>query len=116
MYKILIIEDNQKIRDELAIFLNRNGYLCQAPDHFDDILLAVAAEKPHLILLPLILAIVHSVVGLRVANEAIASIGSVNAASNIIVTAGLILLVYGAYFLATYLGCRSMIGGRRMSL
>ncbi len=48
---IMIVEDNPKIRQELAIFLNRNGYRALAPDRFDAIAAVVLAESPHLVLL-----------------------------------------------------------------
>lgn len=51
MKKILIIEDNKKIRDELSTFLTKNGYLCEAPDEFEDIIDVVLSGKPHLVLL-----------------------------------------------------------------
>ena len=60
-------------------------------------------------LLPLSLACVHSIVGIKVANDAIRQVGSLNATMNIAVTAILILIIYGAYFLATYFGCRNII-------
>lgn len=34
--KIIIIEDDQKIRDELCTLLGRYGYDCQAPERFED--------------------------------------------------------------------------------
>jgi len=52
---------------------------------------------------------IHSVVGLTVANEAIRSLGGLNAAKNIFITAALILVIYGGYFLATFMGSRQMI-------
>ena len=90
---------------------NRRRYSILQKAGADDHLLGRAIFKQTAIyfLLPLALAIVHSIVGLRVANEAIANIGGVNAAYNISVTAAMILLVYGSYFLATYLGSRNMI-------
>lgn len=60
-------------------------------------------------LLPLSLATIHSVVGLKVANESIKTLGGVNVAQNIIIAAILILLIYGTYFLATYSSCKQMI-------
>lgn len=51
MKKILIIEDNKKIRDELSTFLTKNGYLCEAPDDFEEIIDVVLSTKPHLVLL-----------------------------------------------------------------
>ena len=60
--------------------------------------------------LPLGLALVHAVVGMTAANALIAQVGRVDAAASSFVTAGLILLVYGAYFAATYFGSRRAAG------
>jgi putative ABC transport system permease protein len=59
--------------------------------------------------IPLIVACIHSVIGIKVANDAVRLMGSLNAVSNIIITAVLILLVYGAYFLATFFGSKKII-------
>jgi putative ABC transport system permease protein len=59
--------------------------------------------------LPLALACVHSVVGIKVVNDVLCEFGSYNVTTNIIVTALLILLVYSAYFLATYLESKNII-------
>lgn len=53
MEKILIIEDNKKIRDELCIFLSQNGYECHAPGKFEDIIGLTVSLAPHLVLLDL---------------------------------------------------------------
>lgn len=60
-------------------------------------------------LIPLIVACVHSVVGIKVANDAIRMVGSLNAGSNIILTAIIILAIYGGYFIATYIGNKKII-------
>lgn len=57
MKKIMIVEDNKKIRQELAIFLTKNGYTCEAPDEFDAIVDLVILNKPHLVLLDINLPI-----------------------------------------------------------
>ena len=59
-------------------------------------------------LLPLTLALVHSVVGMKAANDIIATAGRVDSAASSFVTAGVLLAVYGGYFLATALTCRRM--------
>ncbi len=59
--------------------------------------------------IPLAVACIHSVVGIKVANDAIRQIGSLNAGANILITAVTILAIYGAYFLATYVGSRNII-------
>lgn len=60
-------------------------------------------------LMPLALACIHSVVGIKVANAAINDVGNINALSNIVITALLIIIVYGSYFLATYFSSKRII-------
>lgn len=61
-------------------------------------------------LLPLLLAVIHSVVGLTVASrEVIKVFGNMNVASTIFATSVFIVLVYGIYFLLTYVGSKSVI-------
>lgn len=90
---------------------SRQRYLVLKKVGADDRLIdrAIFRQTAIYFLLPLSLAIVHSIVGLRVANEAIRSMGGVNAAQNILITALIIILVYGGYFLATFIGSRQMI-------
>ena len=59
-------------------------------------------------LLPLALALVHSVVGMKAANDIISTAGRVDSAASSFVTAGVLLAVYGGYFLAIALACRRM--------
>ena len=59
-------------------------------------------------LLPLGLALIHSAVGMRAANELISTAGKVDSAASSAVTALVLLAVYGGYFLATALACRRM--------
>lgn len=60
-------------------------------------------------MLPLSLALVHSVVGLSEINRLISMFGNIDLTKNIVITALFIILVYGGYFLATYLGSKSII-------
>ncbi|KDR95627.1 putative ABC transport system permease protein [Peptoclostridium litorale DSM 5388] len=60
-------------------------------------------------MMPLLLAIVHSIVGLSVANNVIASIGKINAGKSIFITAAFFTAIYGGYFAATCAGCKSII-------
>lgn len=53
MYRIMIIEDNEKIRNELCDFLSKNGYEAIGPDDFEHILESIQTEKPDLLLLDL---------------------------------------------------------------
>ncbi len=59
-------------------------------------------------LLPLALALVHSAVGMKAANDIIFTVGKVDSAASSLITAGVILVVYGGYFLATALACGRM--------
>lgn len=51
MPKILIIEDETSIRDELIILLRNNGYVTEAITSFEDIISQISAADPDLILL-----------------------------------------------------------------
>jgi DNA-binding response OmpR family regulator len=51
MTKIVIIEDNETIRAELSVFLNRNGYETEAPELFDDVVSMAVAPATDLVLL-----------------------------------------------------------------
>lgn len=51
MPKILIIEDETSIRDELIILLRNNGYATEAITSFEDIPSQISAADPDLILL-----------------------------------------------------------------
>lgn len=64
-------------------------------------------------MVPLVLALVHSYVGITVSNEVIQIYGNMNVTQNILFAALIILLIYGGYFIATYLGSKNMITGKR---
>ncbi len=59
-------------------------------------------------LLPLGLALIHSAVGMKAANDVIAYAGKVDSVQSSLVTALVLLIVYGGYFLATALACGRM--------
>ncbi len=60
-------------------------------------------------MMPLGLAIVHSIVGLKVANDVIRLLGDMDIVGNLVITAFFILVIYGGYFLATYLGVKAIV-------
>lgn len=51
MQKILIIEDDEKLRNELEIFLNNNGYQAESLKIFDNTIDDILKINPNLILL-----------------------------------------------------------------
>ncbi len=51
MQKILIVEDDEKLRDELEIFLNNNGYKAESIKTFDNTIYEILKINPDLILL-----------------------------------------------------------------
>lgn len=51
MLKILIVEDDEKVRKELEIFLNNNGYQTITLKKFDNTIRDILKEKPDLLLL-----------------------------------------------------------------
>lgn len=57
MTKIVIIEDAEKIREELKTFLIRYGYEAAAPANFENIIQDTLSEEPNLILLDINLPI-----------------------------------------------------------
>lgn len=58
---------------------------------------------------PLLLAVIHSIVGLKVANEVIKIYGQVDVTESIFVTSIFIILIYGIYFFITYIGSKKII-------
>lgn len=51
MPKILIVEDDEKLRDELEIFLNKNGYEAEALKTFENTIQDILKINPDLVLL-----------------------------------------------------------------
>lgn len=60
-------------------------------------------------LLPLGLAIIHSIIGLNVSNEVVSVFGAANMIPNIILASAFICVVYGVYFLATFISAKNII-------
>ena len=51
MKKILIVEDDEKLRDELEIFLSKNGYIVEGLKRFDNTVKNILEKNPDLLLL-----------------------------------------------------------------
>lgn len=59
--------------------------------------------------MPLLLAVIHSVVGIQVVNTIVMVFGKSDLFLSSLITGGMILLIYGAYFLFTYFGYRHIL-------
>ncbi|WP_346939032.1 FtsX-like permease family protein [uncultured Clostridium sp.] len=62
-------------------------------------------------MMPLSLAIIHSIVGLKLASDIVAIWGGASMVEHVFIAAFVLVIVYGGYFLATYLGSKKMIKG-----
>lgn len=70
---------------------------------------ALFEQSAFYFLLPLLLAVIHSIFGLRVADYILKTLGRTQMTLPIIMTAALLVLVYGGYFLITYWGSKRII-------
>lgn len=60
-------------------------------------------------LLPFILGIAHSIVGLTAVNDVMKALGRVNVMDTVLIPALFIVVIYGVYFGLTYLGCKHIL-------
>lgn len=73
---------------------------------------AIFAQVGVYFMLPLSLAIVHSIVGLKISSTIVGVFGNASIMPNVIITAIIFVIIYGGYFLATYLGAKKNINER----
>lgn len=60
-------------------------------------------------LLPFMLGIVHSIVGLMAVNDAMMAFERVNVMNSVLIPALFIIFIYGVYFGLTYIGCKHIL-------
>ena len=60
-------------------------------------------------LAPLLLAVIHSIFGIQFCNLILNSFGTDQMLTSILMTAGVLLIIYGGYFLITYYSSKWMI-------
>ena len=60
-------------------------------------------------MLPLLLAVIHSIFGLQFADIILSTFGHMSILPSITVTAVVIVLIYGGYFLITYFSSKNII-------
>ena len=66
-----------------------------------------------LFLLPLVLASVHSIFGMRFASTILESMGTRQVGESMLATTVIILLIFGGYFLVTYYCSKGIIKERK---
>lgn len=59
--------------------------------------------------LPVVLALVHSIVGIKVANEFIMMYNKPNILGSSLITAGMFMIIYAIYFYTTYTGYKNIV-------
>ncbi|MGL4874711.1 MAG: ABC transporter permease, partial [Clostridium sp.] len=59
--------------------------------------------------LPLILALVHSTIGIYVSEEVISNFGKSSIVNASLMTMGVIIVIYAGYFVVTYLGYKNIV-------
>ena len=62
--------------------------------------------------IPLALALIHSAVGIFVISQLLKQFGEMDITGNVIATVVSLIVIYGAYFIATYLCSKTMIRER----
>ena len=60
-------------------------------------------------LLPLMLGIIHSIVGLKAVNDVMMAFERVNVMDSVLIPALFIIVIYGVYFGLTYIGCKHIL-------
>ena len=60
-------------------------------------------------MMPLSLAIVHSIVGIKIIEDYLKTFGNYDILLSSLITALIFLVVYGGYFYATYIGYKNAI-------
>ena len=60
-------------------------------------------------LMPLSLALIHSIAGLEFSKRVITLFGSISIMNNILIALGTLVIIYGGYFIATYIGAKKNI-------
>lgn len=60
-------------------------------------------------IVPLALAIIHSIVGIKLASRLVIMFAGAGIVGNVILTAVILIIIYGGYFMSTYLGTKKII-------
>lgn len=60
-------------------------------------------------LMPLSLALIHSIAGLELSKRIITLFGSISIMKNVLIALAVLVIIYGGYFIATYIGAKKNI-------
>ncbi|WP_411170175.1 ABC transporter permease [Clostridium sp. MB05] len=63
-------------------------------------------------MMPLALALIHSIAGLEFSKKIITAFGGISIMNNILIALVVLLIIYGGYFIATYFGAKKNINQR----
>lgn len=74
---------------------------------------AIGAQIGIYFAVPLLLALVHSLVGISVAKTIVDTFGKVDSLGSILFTTGILVLIYGGYGLATYFGSKAIVAVKK---
>ena len=104
--KVIFIQQLSSTSDNLE----RYNLLKKIGTEEEDILKTVKAEIGIYFGMPLVLATVHSVVGLKLANDIIGVFGTGSTILKLMIISALfIMIIYGTYYIGTYLCAKGMI-------
>ena len=70
---------------------------------------SILVEVLTFFIMPLSLAIIHSIVGINIVEEYLQNFGNYDILISSLITALIFVIVYGGYFYATYIGYRNAI-------
>lgn len=60
-------------------------------------------------IMPLTLALIHSIVGLKIAKIIVNYLGAINVTEQLLITTFIFTIIYGGYFWITYIGAKKMV-------
>ncbi len=60
-------------------------------------------------LMPLSLALIHSIAGLEFSKRVITMFGSISIMKNVLIALAVLVVIYGGYFISTYFGAKKNI-------
>lgn len=102
---ILALQQLSQASDNVARYriLNKIGAEKKMLSH------AILLQLAIYFFMPLLLGVIHSIVGIQVVNIIVQVFGQSDIFSSSLITAGIILLIYGSYFLVTYLGSKRIL-------